>query len=233
MGRCISSTLGGAMEKEKDVTVLIPTYFANQFLHSCMDTLFKYCPGVKILTYKNDVGWLKASNELMRAVTTDVILMNDDILIESDIVFELQQMAYSKPEIGIVGGKALNLEKTHVINYGIYVSPDGNTAHRYYGKTREAVKKPEAQQAIEGSCMYIKREVLDTIGYFDEVYGMGYREEVDLAFRARLAGYKVVSTPKAEYVHLVSQTNARLGISNNTFEIFMNKWGLLLKEGKV
>jgi GT2 family glycosyltransferase len=81
--------------------------------------------------------------------------------------------------------------------------------------------------------MYIKREVLDKIGYFDEAYGMGYREEIDFCFRARIAGYKVVSTPTAEYVHLVSQTNARLGIHNDTFEIFMDKWGLLLKEGKV
>jgi hypothetical protein len=221
------------MEKERDVTVIIPTYFANQFLQNCMETLFKFCPGVKILTYKNDIGWLKASNELMRAVSTDVILLNDDVLAKSDLVFELQQMAYSKPEIGIVGGKALNFEGTHVINYGIYVAVDGNTAHRYYGKKREEVNNPEAQQAIEGSCMYIKREVLDKIGYFDEAYGMGYREEVDLAFRARMAGYKVVSTPKAEYVHLVSQTMGRLNIHNDTHEIFMSKWGLLLKEGKV
>jgi len=217
----------------RDVTVVIPTYFANQFLHTCMDTLFNYCPGVKVMTYKNDIGWLKASNELMKAVTTDIVLLNDDVIVVSDIVYELQQMAYSKPEIGIVGGKALNFEKTQVINYGVYVATDGNTAHRYYGKPREAVNAPEAQQAVEGSCLYIKREVLDKIGYFDEAYGMGYREEIDLCFRARMAGYKVVSTPKAEYVHLVSQTNARLGIHNDTHEIFMDKWGLLLKEGKV
>ena len=221
------------MEKEKDVTVAIPTYFANQFLHTCMDTLFNYCPGVKILTYKNDIGWLKASNELMKAVTTDIVLLNDDVIVVSDIVYELQQMAYSKPEIGIVGGKALNFEKTHVINYGVYVATDGNTAHRYYGKTRESVKKPEAQQAVEGSCMYIKREVLDKIGYFDEAYGFGFREEIDLCFRAREAGYKVVSTPKAEYIHLVSQTTGRLGIHNTTHEIFMERWSDKLKEGKV
>ena len=221
------------MEKERDVTVVIPTYFANQLLYNCISSINGNCAASKILTYKNDIGWLKASNELMQSVTTDIILLNDDIIAVTDIVSSLQEMAYSKPEIGIVGGKSLNDNNTTVINYGIYVSPDGNTAHRYYGKPKEEVNKPEAQQAIEGSCMYIKREVLDKVGYFDEIYGMGYREEVDICFRARIAGYKVVSTPNAEYIHLVSQTNARLGIHNDTFDIFMDKWGLLLKEGKV
>jgi GT2 family glycosyltransferase len=221
------------MEKERDVVVLIPTYFADQMLFNCLNSLFKFCPGVKVMTFKNDIGWLKACNELMRATTTDVILMNDDVLVESDLVFEMQQMAYSKPEIGIVGGKALNIEKTHVINYGIYVAIDGNTAHKHFGRLREAVDKPEAQQAVEGSCIYIKREVLDKVGYFDEIYGMGYREEIDLAFRAKQAGYKVVSTPKAEYIHLVSQTHGKLGITNDTHKIFMDRWGSLLKEGRV
>ena len=221
------------MDKVKDVTILIPTYFANQLLWNCINTINEHSPGNKIFTFKNDVGWIKASNELMRSVTTDVILLNDDTAMVSDIVTALQNMAYSQSDIGIVGGKSLDSSGAVVNNYGVYVSPDGNTAHRYFGVPREKVNMPEAQQSIEGSCMYIKREVIDKIGYFDEAYGMGYREELDYCFRARLEGYKVVSTPEAEYIHYVSQTNGQLGIWNNTFEIFMEKWGLLLKEGKV
>jgi len=220
------------MVKEKDVTVLIPTYFANQMLINCIGSLMAHCGNVKILTYKNDIGWLKASNELMQSVVTDVLLLNDDTLIISDIVGAMKTLAYSKPEIGIVGGKALSTNGSTIINYGIYLGPDGNSAHRYYGQQKDTVKV-EAQQAVEGSCMYIKREVLDKVGYFDEIYGMGYREEVDLAFRAREAGYKVASTPDAEYIHFVSQTNGALGIHNDTFDIFMDRWGAKLKQGKV
>lgn len=219
------------MEKERDVTVLIPTYFANQMLFNCMKSLMEKSPNVKILTYKNDIGWLKAANELMRAVTTDVILLNDDTYMLSDIVGALQKLAYSADSIGIVGGKALGLNE-QIINYGIYMGPDGNSAHRHFGQPRDSVKV-EKQQAVEGSLMYIKREVLDKIGYFDEIYGMGFREEVDLCFRAREAGYQVVSTPEAEYIHLVSQTHGPLGIGNSTYDIFMERWGKKLKQGKV
>lgn len=214
----------------EEVTVLVPTYFANSMLHNCLSSLFEKCPGVKILTYKNDVGWLKAANELMRSVTTDVILLNDDTLAVNDIVSALRNMAYSKPEIGIVGGKAISPNENYIMNYGIYVGPDGNTAHRYLGQPRDSVK-PEQQQAVEGSLMYIKREVLNKVGYFDEGYGFGFREEVDLCFRARKDGFKVVSTPDAEYIHFVSQTTGRLGIKNTTYDYFMEKWASDLKRG--
>jgi GT2 family glycosyltransferase len=113
------------------------------------------------------------------------------------------------------------------------VGPDGNTGHKHYGQRSDEVTTVEVQKAVEGSCMFIKREVLDKIGYFDENFGMGYREEVDLAFRAREAGYKIVSCPTATYIHLVSQTNGRLGIDNSTHEYFMSKWGTKLKLGNV
>jgi GT2 family glycosyltransferase len=220
------------MEKERDVTVLIPTYYGNQLLLNCIGTLMQMSPGVKVLTYKNDIGWLKAANELMSQVTTDVILLNDDTLGTSDIVQAMSDLAYRIPSVGIVGGKSISMDKAKIYNYGIYVGPDGNTAHRHFGRPKDSVMV-EKQQAVEGSCMYIKREVLQKVGMFDEIYGMGYREEVDLAFRAREAGYQVVSSPEAEYIHLVSQTNGPLGITNDTFEIFMSRWGTKLKQGKV
>lgn len=220
------------MGEVKDVTVLLPTYYGNQMLLNCIGTLMSQSPGVKILVYKNDIGWLKAANHLMKSVITDVLLLNDDTLAVSDIVKEMQELAYSSPTIGVVGGKSLSLDLQMITNYGIYVGPDGNTAHRYYGHERDSVKV-EKQQAVEGSCFFIKREVIDKIGYFDEGFGMGFREEVDYCFRAREAGYQVASTPKAEYIHLVSQTHGPLGIGNTTFEYFMEKWGQKLKKGKV
>lgn len=216
-----------------NVTILIPTYFANAMFLNCIKSIMDKVPTAQILTYKNDIGWLKACNKLMKSVTTDVILLNDDTYLLTNIVEEMAQVAYSDPKIGIVGGKALAPDQQTVINYGIYLAPDGNTAHKYYGKNTSEVLGVESQKAVEGSCMYIKRELLDTIGFFDEKFGMGYREEVDLCLRAREAGYKIKSAPRAMYVHFVSQTNSQLNIKNDTFEYFMSKWGTKLKLGTV
>lgn len=216
-----------------DVTILIPTYFAGKMVQNCIDSIFNSVESPQIQVYKNDEGWLKAANKMMLSTTTDVILLNDDTIVLTDIVKEMKTLAYSDSKIGIVGAKMLAPNQETVINYGIYVAADGNTAHKHYGDNKNKVNKPETQKAVEGSCIYIKREVIEKIGVFDEGYGTGYREEVDLCFRAREAGYKVVSSPKAEVIHFVSQTHGRLGITNDTHAYFMSKWGTKLKLGKV
>lgn len=212
-------------------TVVIPTYFAGRMLQTCVDSILQYSPSAKILINKNDIGWLAAANESMASVNTDVLLINDDIIALSDLVGGMQELAYSDPQIGIVGGKSLAPDTETIINYGIHINPDGNTAHKHYGQQRNSVGI-EKQRAVEGSAMYIKRTVLEDIGYFDPKY-IAYREEVDLCFRAREAGWKVVSSTKAEYVHLTSATHSQLGITNDSYDYFVSKWGKKLKLGEI
>lgn len=216
-----------------DTTILIPTYFGGTMLANCIESIHKNVSNAKIVTFKNEIGWLQAANELFRTVTGDVILMNDDVIVLTDIVKEMRNLAYSNDKIGIVGAKMLAPNQETVINYGIYVAKDGNTAHKHYGEQRNRVNKVEKQKAVEGSCIFIKRGLLDSIGLFDEGYGTGYREEVDLCFRAREAGWEVVSCPTAEVVHFVSQTHGRLGITNDTYDYFQSKWGNKLRLGTV
>lgn len=216
----------------KEATIIIPTYFGNQMVSNCVNSILKNVPNARFIVYKNDIGWLKACNEIMASLNTDVILLNDDTLVLTDIVSAMQDVAYSEDKIGIVGGKSLAANTETIINYGIYIAPDGNTAHKYFGKPKDFVSK-EVQKAVEGSCMYIKRDLLNEIGLFDENFGMGYREELDLCFRAREAGWKILSTPDAEYIHFTSQTNAKLGIHNSTYDYFMEKWGTKLKLGLI
>lgn len=216
-----------------DVTILIPTYYGGTMLLNCISSLLENIANPKFLIYKNDIGWLKAANNLMQSVSTDIILLNDDTVVLTDIVKEMKAVAYSDEKIAMVGAKMLAPNQETVINYGIYISTDGNSAHKHYGEPKSAIKNVETQKAVEGSCIYIKREFLKRAGFFDEGYGLGYREEVDLAFRARETGWKVVSCPTAEVVHFQSQTHGRLGITNDTHEYFMSKWGTKLALGKV
>lgn len=216
-----------------ETTIIIPTYFGGPMLYQCIDSIHKNVKNAKILIYKNDVGWLKACNEAVKQVNGDVILLNDDTMVLTDIVKEMSTLAYSSHDIGIVGAKALSpANPDKIINYGIYVGIDGNTAHNHFGQERDSVTV-EKQKAVEGSCMFIKRELIDRLGLFDEGYGAGYREEVDLCFRARENKWQVVSCPTAEYLHYVSQTNGKLGISNTTFDYFMSKWKTKLELGLV
>jgi GT2 family glycosyltransferase len=218
-----------------ETIICIPTYFANTMLQNCTSSIIDNVSNPYVTVYKNDVGWLDASNILMARnfKYSNIVLLNDDTLILSDIVKAFETVAATDPKIGIIGGVALHPNVNTVLNYGIYVGADGNTAHRYYGQSIDDLKPIEKQRAVEGSCMWINKELIREIGFFDPQYGMGYREEVDYAFRAREAGWKIVSTSAAKYVHFVSQTNGRLGITNDKYDYFMSKWGTKLKLGQI
>ena len=216
----------------EDLTILVPTYWSNQMFLNCIHSVMSTNPGIKVLGYKNDIGWLNACNEMMASVTTDVVLLNDDTVVLSDIQGAIRKVLQHVPDAGIIGGKALSIDQETIINYGIHIAPDGNTAHKFYGSPRNSVQMM-AQQAVEGSLMWISRKVINAIGYMDQRYTMGYRAEVDYCFRAIEAGYKVVSTPDIEYIHFVSQTSGPLGIANDTYDVFMEQWGKKLRLGSI
>ena len=54
---------------------------------------------------------------------------------------------------------------------------------------------------VMGAAMMIKRSVIEEVGYMDESFFM-YYEEVDLCYRIKQAGYRVVFLPDAVITHL-------------------------------
>jgi GT2 family glycosyltransferase len=55
-------------------------------------------------------------------------------------------------------------------------------------------------EAVSGSCMIIRRQVIDQIGYLDETY-FAYQEDTDFCFRARKAGWKIFYYPRGAITH--------------------------------
>ncbi|HSO27562.1 MAG TPA: glycosyltransferase, partial [Anaerolineales bacterium] len=53
---------------------------------------------------------------------------------------------------------------------------------------------------VSGSCMLIRRAVIDQIGYLDERF-FAYQEDADYCFRARRAGWDVYYHPAAQIIH--------------------------------
>ena len=85
---------------------------------------------------------------------------------------------------------------------------------------------PEIFAASGGASIYPRR-VLGHIGVFDPQY-FAYLEDVDLGFRARLAGYRIVLAPRARVLHGVGATAGRLG-DFQLHQFIKNSHLLLLK----
>lgn len=63
-------------------------------------------------------------------------------------------------------------------------------------------------EAVSGSCMFIRREVINQIGYLDERF-FAYQEDADFCYRAREAGWKIFYVPIAEVIHFGGQGGSK------------------------
>lgn len=91
-------------------------------------------------------------------------------------------------------------------------------------------KKPKTRFArtdfVSGSLMFIKKKVIDKIGFFDEKYFL-YYEEVDYCYRARQAGFKVGIDSKLTYDHFEISKDS----PTKNYFLFKNRLKFLLKYG--
>ena len=80
-----------------------------------------------------------------------------------------------------------------------------------------------------GFCMLIKRKVIQEVGLFDEIYGMGTFEDADFSKRARQLGYLSVCATAAYVYHREKRSFIKFKRFDQDFErnrqTFYAKWG--------
>lgn len=158
-----------------------------------------------------------------------ILLLNNDATIEPDAVAEMLAVGRGGPDIGSVAGQLRFAREPPTINSaGIEVDRLGVAYDRLLGAPPEA---SEAQPtdifgASAGAALY-RRSMLEQIGGFDTSFFM-YLEDVDLAWRARMYGWRSVYAPRA-IVHHHHSATARHGSDFKYFHVARNRVRLLAK----
>ena len=120
-------------------------------------------------------------------------------------------------------------DRTKIDSAGTFYNAFGWAYAR--GKDRPADqyrKRGIVFSACAGAAMY-RREVFEEIGLFDEEH-FAYLEDVDVGYRARIAGYRNVYEPMARIIHVGSAASGsrhnefkvRLSARNNLYLIYKN-----------
>ncbi len=162
-----------------------------------------------------------------------VFILNNDTTVPPDLLEKLVATAESDPKIGIVGpaikegdgrvgyhGKVswLRSELKHVYGKSA-IHPLENSRARSRGSRVGGISDFPCEnlditlspkEYIIGAGMLIKKEVLEKIEGFDEVYFL-YFEDADLCLRAQLAGYTLKIVPETTIYHQVSTSASDLG----------------------
>ena len=184
--------------------------------------------GFKVITNKENVGFGPGHNQVMKESQADYIcLLNNDIEVEPNWLTKMVEVAESDELIGLVA--PLNRTRGDLIIGGM-LRRDGSGYHLYVNSLGK--QEPDWLQA---SCLLVKRALINEIGYFDELFQMGYYEDVDYTLRARMAFFKPVVAANVLVEHYEGVTSKASGLKKFQ-EInrkkFVGKWNHWLEMHK-
>ncbi len=138
-----------------------------------------------------------------------IVLLNNDTEADSAWLEELHKALHAHPEAGMAASKLLLFDRRGVIHSaGDVYRRDGVPGNR--GVWEEDRGQYDHDRWVFSPCAAAaayRRRMLDDIGLLDEDF-VGYCEDVDLGFRAQLAGYSCIFVPTAIVYHKLSATGA-------------------------
>lgn len=210
------------------VTIVIPNFNGRKHLATCLSSIQNLTyrdyevivvdnastdgsieflkpnyPEVKVVVNAVNLGFAEGCNVGIRnAKGNYVVLLNNDVEVESKWLEELVLAAKSNPQIAVCASKMMMFHNRKAIN-----SAGGEFDIYGSGHDRGLNELDHGQYSLAedvffacGGAMLVRREILMEIGLFDSRYFM-YGEDVDLCWRAWLRGYRVRYVPSAIVYH--------------------------------
>ncbi len=253
-------------------SVVIPNWNGAKFLPDCLDSLARQSysplevivvdnasvdesvrlvkenyPHVILIELAENMGFTGACNVGIRAANGDFIaLLNNDTEVDNEWVAALVDAFNRYPQAGIIASKMLLFDRRDTIHTtGDFFTVDGRAGNRGVWQRDEGQYQDEefVFSACGGAAAY-RKTMLDEIGLLDDAFFFS-AEDIDLAWRAQLAGWRCLYTPAAIVYHHLSATGGGVTASyydgrNLIFVLVKNfpsdlwrKYGLLVLKAQL
>lgn len=147
---------------------------------------------IVVLENEENSGFVKTVNRGMCYSKNDVILLNSDTEVTNNWLEKMITCAYSNDYIATATALTNNGTIASVPNFGVDNDLPKNMTLEQYAKMIEDISLKRYPELTTGNgfCMYIKRNVIEEIGLFDDItFEKGYGEENDFCYRALDHGY--------------------------------------------
>jgi GT2 family glycosyltransferase len=171
-------------------------------------------PNIKVLENKENVGFSKANNQgVALAKGEHVCILNPDTVVAEDTFDRLLNFSKHTKNMGIVGCKLIdgtgaflpeskrNIPTPRVSMQKIL----GNDALYYASLAADAIGKVAI---LVGAFMFMKREVYNNVGGFDEDYFM-YGEDIDISYKVLKKGYDNYYYGKTVALHFKGESTLK------------------------
>ena len=186
---------------------------------------------VNLIENDENIGFSPAVNQGIKNANYEYIFsLNNDTEIKKGSIKQLIDLISSSEDIFSVQAKMLQYDNKDLIDD---VGDEYNLL-AWTKKTGENHKSSEFSEVCEifsscaGAAMY-RKSLLVEMGLFDDNF-FAYMEDVDLAIRSRINGYRNLSCPKAIVYHIGSATSGsrynefkvKLAARNNVWVVYKN-----------
>ena len=184
-------------------------------------------PDVILLRNTKNLGFAHAHNQAIAYARAHfqkpgdelfLLVTNPDIIMEPDFVERMVDAVARRPEVGSAGGKLLKAEstgegvmregvRTDVLETtGLSLSKSRRMAERGAGEADmpERYARTEEVFGVSAALALYRMSALEDVAYAGEYFDddfFAYKEDVDLAWRLRLAGWTSLYVPAARAYH--------------------------------
>ena len=216
-----------ARSQEPLVSVIVVNYNGRHFLEDCFRSLTQqtyrnyelilvdngstddsisfmreHFPDVHLVQLSSNTGFAGGTNAGIKEAKGEFILtLNNDTISDLNLLDEIVRPMQLDGHIGMCGAKML-LPDGRINSTAICISRSGAAWDRGMGEQDHG--QYDVAEEIFGPCAgaaLYRRSMLNEIGLFDEDFFL-FMEDVDLAFRAQLAGWRCRYVPTARVVHI-------------------------------
>jgi GT2 family glycosyltransferase len=162
-------------------------------------------------------GFPKGANSAIKMGDNSLVMfISDDVMIQPGSIRSLVETMNSNPNISLCGMKLLfsqfSDDKTRpagkVQHVGHSVDLRGNIIHPFMGWSPDNPKTCNSQEVISvtGAAFMVRRRMFQKAGGFNEIYGKGYMEDVELCLQLRQLGSIIYIDTNAVAEHYVGAT---------------------------
>jgi len=179
-------------------------------------------PEVRVVHAPGNVGYSRAANLGAAATRAAVVAVcNADLAIEPGTAAAMLARFDGDAGLGACGPRIRNVDGTDYPSARQVPSLPVAIGHgalglwaprnRFTVRYRELDADPTQERDVDwvsGAAIWLRRDALDTVGGWDERYFM-YVEDLDLCWRLKRAGWRVVYEPGGSVVHVQGASTSR------------------------
>lgn len=167
----------------------------------------KQFPKVNYISNEANLGFGKANNLALKKIKTEnILLLNPDCTVSGKTLKFMLQFMQDYPMTGATSCKVEQRDGS--IDWAshrgfptpwaalLYLLGDDSLYHL----TDQNMRKVHEVDAISGAFFMTRKSVLEKVGLFDEDYFL-YAEDIDLCFRIKEAGFKIMYVPDVVVLH--------------------------------